>query len=183
MPTRLHPDEALHLLQDGNERWATDGEHAPRRGLDRIAEAAMGQFPFATVFTCADSRVPAELVFDQGVGDLFVVRTAGHVIDDAVRGTLAYGAHALRTPLIVVLGHTGCGAVTAAYKEQKVHADIVPVVARIAPAALSAPSVDDAVAAHVKHCVDILSPQLDPGVLCNVVGAVYDLATGQVRWL
>ncbi len=147
----------------------------------------MGQYPFATVFTCADSRVPAELVFDQGVGDLFVVRTAGHVVDQAVSGTVGFGIHALKTPLIVVLGHTSCGAVTAAFDRREVHPDVQPVVDRIAPAAVNSATLDGAIEAHVRATVDQLRPTViehaPPHTLLNVVGAVYDLSTGEVRWL
>ena len=180
MPELLSPEKALARLQTGNARWAHGDCTGPRRGLERVAEAAMGQYPFATVLTCADSRVPAELVFDQGVGDLFVVRTAGHVVDDAVRGTLGYGAHVLRTPLVVVLGHTSCGAVTAAYERLDVHADVAPVVTRIGATALAAPSLEAAISAHVDSTVHYLRPRVQS---VQVVGAVYDLATGHVRWI
>src|SRR5437762_13276363 len=105
--------EALGRLREGNRRFVADqstsiSHHERRRSL------VNGQEPFATVLGCSDSRVPTELVFDQGFGDLFVVRVAGNVIADDVVGSIAYAALHLRTPLFVVLGHAGCGAVTAA---------------------------------------------------------------------
>lgn len=187
MPDRPHPDTALQRLVEGNTRWVTEVRSGPRRGLEHISESAMGQYPFATIFTCSDSRVPAELVFDQGVGDLFVIRTAGHVVDEAVLGTIGFGAHALHTPLIVVLGHTSCGAVTAAYRKQEVHEDIQPVVDRIAAAACEADDLDGAIEAQVRDTVARIQPEildnLPDNIHIRVVGAVYDLGSGKVRWL
>ncbi|ANY08745.1 carbonic anhydrase [Pseudonocardia sp. HH130630-07] len=101
-------------LLEGNERWQRDDCRGPHRTSADRASAVAGQAPVAMVLSCADSRVPTELLFDVGLGDLFVVRTAGQVVDDAVRGTLAYGAGALGIELLVVLGHSHCGAVKAA---------------------------------------------------------------------
>ena len=143
----------------------------------------MGQYPFATVLTCADSRVPAELVFDQGVGDLFVVRTAGHVVDNAVRGTLGFGAHVLKTPLIVVLGHTSCGAVTAAWERTPVPPDVDPIILGISPEALATPSIQEAVAEHVRQTVAALKPRITATEGVGIEGAVYDIHSGRVRWL
>lgn len=101
-------------LQEGNRRWAAGStDAAPARSPQRRADLLLGQNPFAMVLACADSRVPAELVFDQGLGDLFVVRTAGHAVDDTVLGSLEYAVAVLGVDLVVVLGHQGCGAVAA----------------------------------------------------------------------
>jgi len=108
------PDEALSWLVEGNERYAQARLERPNQGADRRAVLAQGQHPFATIFGCSDSRVPVELVFDRGLGDLFVVRTAGHVVDRAVLGSIQFGVKELEVPLIMVLGHEGCGAVAAA---------------------------------------------------------------------
>jgi len=102
-------------LQDGNRRWVEDRSTAAgSRGAVRRAETTESQTPFALVLGCSDSRVPAEILFDQGVGDLFVVRTAGHVVDSAVLGSVEYAIEILGVSLLVVLGHEGCGAVGAA---------------------------------------------------------------------
>lgn len=102
-------------LQDGNRRWLEDRSTAgDNRGALRRAETSLGQNPFAVVLGCSDSRLPAEILFDQGLGDLFVVRTAGQVLDNAVLGSIEYAVEALDVRLIVVLGHDGCGAVAAA---------------------------------------------------------------------
>ena len=106
--------DAWAVMQEGNGRWRRDEREDPRRSAEVRAAVVSGQEPMAMVLSCSDSRVPAELVFDLGLGDLFVVRTAGQVVDDAVLGTLAFGAGALGIPLLVVLGHSQCGAVKAA---------------------------------------------------------------------
>ena len=115
MGADISPDQALELLIDGNRRWV-EGRHAhPNRSTDRRGELAWGQSPFATVFSCVDSRVPPEIVFDCGTGDLAVVRTGAHVLDAAVvLGSLQFCAAALRTPLMLVMGHQNCGAIAAA---------------------------------------------------------------------
>jgi carbonic anhydrase len=106
---------AWSRLEAGNRRWAEGtSEAGPSRSPQRRAELVDGQAPFALVIGCADSRVPAELLFDQGIGDLFVVRTAGHALDEAVLGSVEYGVAVLGVDLIVILGHQSCGAVAAA---------------------------------------------------------------------
>ncbi|MFI6850343.1 carbonic anhydrase [Kitasatospora sp. NPDC050467] len=108
------PAQALARLRAGNERWSCDRAARPDAGAARRVELAVGQEPFAVVFSCIDSRVPPELTFDQGLGDLMVIRTAGHTHDSLVAGSLEYGPAELETPLLVVLGHQHCGAVTIA---------------------------------------------------------------------
>ena len=106
-------EEALKRLLDGNDRFVTDKSMPINEGKDRRTKVAKRQRPFALVFSCVDSRVPPELVFDRGLGDLFVVRTAGEVLDTAVLGSIEYGVAELEIPLILVLGHSACGAVKA----------------------------------------------------------------------
>ncbi|WP_197519637.1 carbonic anhydrase [Pseudonocardia sp. HH130630-07] len=115
-PPEGMPDaaEALRRLEDGNRRWRELHPEHPHEGDEVRARLVSGQHPFATVLCCVDSRVPPELVYDQGLGDLLIVRTAGQVLDDAVYGSLQFGRAELGIPLIVVLGHTSCGAVAAA---------------------------------------------------------------------
>jgi carbonic anhydrase len=108
-------DEAWERLLNGNRRWVERRSTAGnRRAEARRAATSTGQNPFAMLLSCADSRLPVEILFDQGIGDLFVVRTAGHTLDTAVLGSVEYGVEVLGVPLIVVLGHEGCGAVAAA---------------------------------------------------------------------
>lgn len=113
-PSPLSPAEAWRQLQAGNTRFVEDRMEHPSQGARRRAELATDQHPYAVLFGCSDSRVAAEIIFDQGLGDLFVVRTAGHVLDTTVIGSIEYGVDILGTPLVVVLGHDQCGAVGAA---------------------------------------------------------------------
>ncbi|WP_409483715.1 carbonic anhydrase [Arsenicicoccus dermatophilus] len=105
------PAEAWRWLLEGNRRFVAGERLHPNQDVDHRSELASGQRPFAVLFGCADSRVAAEMIFDQGLGDLFVVRTAGHVLDPCVVGSLEFGAGVLGTPLVVVMGHDACGAV------------------------------------------------------------------------
>ena len=112
----LSPDTALARLLDGNKRFVQQKFENPHRSQARLQEVATVQHPFATLLSCADSRVPAEIVFDQGIGDLFDVRIAGNIVTPESLGSVEYAAAILGTPLIMVLGHERCGAVTAAVK-------------------------------------------------------------------
>lgn len=107
------PSDALRFLLEGNERFVAGQRHHPHQDADRRAEVAPAQRPFAVLFGCSDSRLAAEIIFDRGLGDLFVVRTAGHVVGPEVLGSVEYAVAALDVPLIVVLGHDACGAVAA----------------------------------------------------------------------
>ena len=110
----VSPGQALQRLKDGNDRFAADKMEDKDLGAKKRQELAKGQRPFAIVLSCADSRVPPELIFNQGLGDLFVVRVAGNISDPFVVGSIDYGVAHLKVPLIVVLGHEACGAVSAA---------------------------------------------------------------------
>jgi carbonic anhydrase len=112
--TKLTPDEALRALHDGNERFAADAPFRPEIGSARRAATARGQGPFASIVSCADSRVAPELVFSRGIGELFVVRTAGNIADAVALGSVEYSVAVLGSPLLVVMGHASCGAVAAA---------------------------------------------------------------------
>ena len=191
---------ALKLLRDGNARWVAAQNDNPNTDKGRRADvAAAGQHPFATILTCADSRVPVEYIFDRGVGDLFVLRVAGNVINTDGAGTIEYGAEHLHSKLLVVMGHTKCGAVQATVQGAKVEGNIAALVEHIKPAADRASKDSDGkkpeevVAAAVKENVwqsvfDLLrtSPEtcrlVKSGEL-KVVGAVYDIASGKVEWL
>ncbi len=110
----MHPAHAWRRLVEGNERFVEGRQQHPNQGLPWRETLADGQEPFACVLGCADSRVPPELIFDQGLGDLFTVRTAGEVLDESIIGSIEYAVAHLHVPLVVVLGHESCGAVTAA---------------------------------------------------------------------
>lgn len=193
--TRPTAAEAWSTMLEGNRRWQRDERQDPRRSAEERAAAVAGQTPAAMILSCSDSRVPAELVFDLGLGDLFVVRTAGQVVDDAVRGTLAFGAGALDIPLLVVLGHSQCGAVKAAVAvaggaPAPAPATLGALVDDIVPVCVGNGTDADAdVAAAVDANVRRVVAQLtaDPslsGAVCNdrltIVGARYELETGAV---
>lgn len=114
MTTALTPAQAWQRLQEGNARFVSDAMQHPSQGAAHRTAVAREQHPYAVLFGCSDSRVAAEIIFDQGLGDLFVVRTAGHVLDTTVIGSIEYGVDVLGAPLVVVLGHDRCGAVGAA---------------------------------------------------------------------
>lgn len=194
------PDTAILWLKEGNARFASGSPENPNLSPERLAEVAdNGQHPFAIILTCADSRIPVERVFDRGVGDLFVVRVAGNVSDTDEVGTIEYGVGHLHSPLVVVMGHTGCGAVTAVVSGAEMHGAVAKLVDNIIPAAewvkKTRPELkgDDLIGAVVEANVwrsidDLLTASDEARELVRdnklkVVGAVYDIKSGQVRWL
>lgn len=198
----LSAREALERLRAGNHRFVSDG---PRRdhptGPDRRGELLAGQEPFAVILGCADSRVPAELVFDQGLGDLFVIRVAGNIVAPSQIGSVEYAVEQLGTRLVVVLGHSGCGAVTAtldvlARPPESVSRGLRAIVDRIRPAVETLYETDlrhdrDALLYHsvranvrasanqLRHGSAILEERAENDGLL-VVGAEYSLGTGVV---
>ncbi|MGE4558151.1 MAG: carbonic anhydrase [Desulfovibrionaceae bacterium] len=187
--------EALAMLKEGNARFVAGKAVHPRAASDRLAATASGQHPFATVLTCSDSRVPPEILFDQGVGDLFVVRVAGNVIGQDVQASIEYGVEHLHTPLLLILGHTHCGAVTAAVQAAEAEGAIPALLWKIQPAARWAKAhgegdvVERAIERNVQLSlqeIQFASPVtrtlIEQGKL-KAVGAIYDLASGKVRWL
>jgi carbonic anhydrase len=191
--------EVLARLQAGNERFVRGEARFPTVQKEILAELAKGQQPYATVIGCSDSRVPPELVFDAGFGELFVVRVAGNVISHEVMGTMQYAAVHLKTPLFLVLGHEGCGAVQAAlaskFRGARERARIERLLDNIIPGldGISADaSADDQLTAGVeanvrwsmRQIMDTPEAQarVAEGVL-RLVGAVYELTTGRVRFL
>jgi carbonic anhydrase len=197
-PSSPAADEALQRLLKGNQRFVHGTTKNPRRAPADFRALAEGQRPVAVIMGCADSRVPPELLFDQGVGDLFVVRVAGNVVGGGgvfVKGSIEYAVAELGVRLIMVLGHSSCGAVKAAIK----HVDdgdplpgaIAELVNRIRPAVIKAKDMPgdrlaNAISANVLLGVETLN-NLDPIVRpavssgqAKVVGAVYDLRTGAV---
>lgn len=185
------PDAALKRLLDGNKRFIQQKPEYPHQSLLRLQEVATIQHPFATLLSCADSRVPAELIFDQGLGDLFDVRVAGNIVTPEVLGSLEYAAAILGTPLMMVVGHERCGAVTAAVKGEPLPGQIGTFAKAIKPAALQVKGkpgdeVDNAVVANVKYQVKkllqnsaVLTQLVTDGKL-KVLGGRYDLDTGEV---
>ncbi|KLO26711.1 carbonic anhydrase [Mycolicibacter heraklionensis] len=190
-----NPISAWKALKEGNERFVAGEPSHPSQDVARRAALAAGQKPTAVVFGCGDSRVAAEIIFDQGLGDMFVVRTAGHVIDSAVLGSIEFGVEVLDVPLIVVLGHDSCGAVKATLTA--LDDGVVPggylrdIVERVTPSILvgrreGLSSVDEFEARHVNETVTqlagrsrIIADQIEQGRLA-IVGATYHLADGRV---
>ena len=129
----VNPEKALAALIEGNRRYQAQHVTHPHQNAARRAELAAGQHPIAAVLSCADSRVPPEIVFDQGLGDLFVVRVAGNITDDVVLGSLEYAVEHLGVPLVVVLGHYKCGAIQAAVEGGTPHDHVASLVAALKP--------------------------------------------------
>jgi carbonic anhydrase len=185
------PEEALRELAAGNQRWRTYRERHPDESPAVRQSLTSGQHPFAVVLGCIDSRVPPELVFDQGLGDLFTVRAVGEVLDDAVVGSIEYAVEHLHVPLVVILGHSGCGAVKAAIALARGHSEVtgaVDTVARAIEATVRAtpPDHDEArfLAACVRNQTTRVAEELtarSQAAPTTIVTAVYDLATGRVN--
>lgn len=194
------PDEAYRELQAGNARFVSGQVRRPRVDVTTVAETARhGQKPFAVILACSDSRVPVEIVLDQGIGDLLVVRTAGNVCNVDQTGTIEFGLLALETPLIVIMGHTGCAAVGAAALGTNLGGMIPVMIDAIAPAVMEARAARPG--ATPTELADLASernawwglarllrqsPMVRDAVgqgRCRAVAALYEIETGQVRWL
>ena len=190
----ISASEARERLRDGNMRFARgSAKKLLSISQARRAELVDGQTPFAVIVACSDSRVPVELLFDQGLGDLFVVRVAGNIVAPSQIGSVEFAAANLGTRLVVVLGHSNCGAVDAALRElsqdqEKRSPNLQSIVDRIRPAleVLENPSLNDAVAANVRNSVEqlrhgseILEASIDSGELA-VIGAEYSIESGVV---
>jgi len=185
---------ALARLTEGNKRFVAGSLAHPDQTASRRTEVAAGQHPYAIVLTCADSRVSPEFIFDEGIGDLFVIRNAGNLLDDHVLGSIEYAVEHLHVKLIVVLGHTKCGAVSAAVAGGEVPGHIKSIVESLADAVSMAKKkpgdpVDNAVrisaklsAAALAKAEPIVSEVVKSGQV-QVVAARYDIATGQVEFL
>jgi len=191
-------DQALAMLKEGNAAFVKGGSCVPAGGAARIAELARGQAPFAAVVTCSDSRTPPEHLFGRGLGELFVVRVAGNTVDTAALGSLEYTVAVLGSPLVVVLGHSNCGAVEAATKivteDASFPGSIGTMVEPILPAVLRAQKaggnlLDGSIRENVKAVSanltkeSVLLSDAQRGGKLKVVGGVYDLASGRVDFL
>ncbi|MFG2836051.1 carbonic anhydrase [Streptomyces zaomyceticus] len=190
------PRDAFDLLMSGNQRFVSGASEHPNQDAARRTETAPSQKPFAVLFGCSDSRLAAEIIFDRGLGDLFVVRTAGHVAGTEVLGSLEFGVAVLNAPLVVVLGHDSCGAVAAAcsaLENGKTPGGFVrDVVERVTPSVLAARAAgrekpEEILAEHIEHTVDlllersrILADAVAAGRL-GVVGLSYRLADGSAQ--
>ncbi len=193
--TNLTPDQALETLKEGNRSFKTDSPVRAVQGRERRLEIARGQTPFATLVSCSNSRVPPELLFGRGLGELFIVRNAGNTVDTAALGSIEYGVAQLGVPLVVVMGHEKCGAVEAAVKVVTENASYPGSIGRmvepIVPAVVSAQReggdlLQAAVQVNVRRTVARLRTDepllLEPlrAKKLRVIGAAYDLDDGSV---
>jgi carbonic anhydrase len=186
--------DVLRELQAGNDHHVSKRYQHPHQSAARQRELASGQHPHAIVLSCADSRVAPESVLDQGLGDLFDVRVAGNIAGDTELASIEYAAAHLHSPLMVVMGHQKCGAVTAAADSAEAEGHLPSLLELIRPAVASARSqqgdlIDNAVRINVENVMrqvrgskPVLAPLIERGVL-TVVGAVYSLDSGRVAWL
>lgn len=197
----MTPEKSLQFLKEGNDRFQKNLK-ANRNLLQQVDDTSSGQFPFAVILSCIDSRVPAELVFDQGIGDIFSVRVAGNIVNVDILGSIEYGCKVAGSKVVVVLGHTACGAVKGACDDVKL-GNITPLLDKIKPAikAVKEPTlaaertganekfVDDVVYKNVQISINELRANSD--VLTDmehkneiaIVGAVYDVNTGKIDFL
>jgi carbonic anhydrase len=197
----MTPRQALAELLAGNARFVAGTRVHPNQDAEHRASLAGAQTPFAVIFGCSDSRLAAEIIFDRGLGDVFVVRTAGHTVDASVLGSIEYAVTVLNTPLVVVLGHNSCGAVTAARDAVvngvpatgHVQAIVDAIVPSVRLAGEARPGTDDRddvdriVDIHIQRTVDLLPLESQPladavsAGTCAVVGLSYRLDDGRAR--
>lgn len=197
----LNPSTALELLKEGNKRFV-EQNLADRNLLAQVADTTTGQYPFATILSCIDSRVSAELIFDQGVGDIFSARVAGNIVNEDILGSMEFACKLAGTKIIVVLGHTSCGAVKGACDDAKM-GNLTELLSKIKPAvgAVSEPSdasqrtsknldfVNAVAEKNVKMTIDnirkqspVLKEMEDNGEIL-VVGGMYDISNGKVYYM
>jgi len=197
----LTPKDAYRILVEGNNRFVQN-EREPRNLQDQVFETSKGQYPFAVILSCIDSRVPAELVFDQGIGDVFSVRVAGNIVNEDVLGSIEYACKVAGSKIVVVMGHSKCGAVTAACNNVKL-GNITSLLSKIKPAVdevstslnisdgekMSENSIEKVTFQNVKDSIERIrkeSPilfEMEREGEIEIVGALYDVSNGQVEFL
>jgi len=194
----LSPKDANEILVEGNKRF-TGNLKAQRNLQDQVNETSKGQYPFAVILSCIDSRVPAELVFDQGIGDIFSVRVAGNIVNEDVLGSIEYACKVAGSKIVVVMGHSKCGAVTAACKNVEL-GNITPLLNKIKPAVnavkvnsenvseMSSTAIEEVAVLNVELSIDRIrkeSPilaEMEKKNEIEIVGALYDVSTGKVEF-
>ena len=187
---------AQTILAEGNNRFAQNFK-SQRNLKEQVIQTSEGQYPFAVILSCIDSRVPAELVFDQGIGDIFSVRVAGNIVNEDILGSMEYACKVAGSKLLVVLGHTKCGAVTAACKNVEL-GNITTLLKKIEPAVtlvkaekgeLNDEAIEEVSITNVKISMDRIreeSPilaEMESNGEINIVGAIYNVSTGLVNFL
>ena len=190
----LKPEEAKRLLEEGNDRYFHGISLINDTSPKRRKELSAGQNPFAVIVSCSDSRVIPEEIFDQGLGDLFVIRVAGNVVSALELGSIEYAAEHLKVPLILVLGHEQCGAVTAAVEGadlpgnlKAIAEKIKPAVAELDPFLSKEEAINQCAELNVRKTLEEISQssviQHSLGENLKLYGGIYELSTGKVRWL
>ena len=188
---KMNPDAAINMLKEGNKRFVNK-DAADRDLFSQVGQTSNGQFPFAALLSCIDSRVPAELVFDQGIGDVFNVRVAGNIVNEDVLGSLEYSCKVAGSKVVVVLGHTKCGAVTAACNHVEL-GNITHLLSKIQPAvseAMKGEATADAIEKVTLKNIQLsmerirdespILAEMEKNGEIKIVGAVYDVASGAV---
>ena len=193
----LTPKDAHHILVEGNNRFVQNLK-AQRNLQDQVFETSKGQYPFAVILSCIDSRNPAELVFDQGIGDIFSVRVAGNIVNEDVLGSMEYACKVAGSKIVVVMGHTKCGAVTAACENVEL-GNITPLLNKIQPAVkavkanseatkMTNRSIEEVAILNIELSIDRIrkeSPilaEMESKNEIEIVGALYDVSTGKVEF-
>ena len=177
-------ESSLLSLKAGNERFVTGNLSNKGTYAEDRKKLCEGQQPFAVVLCCSDSRVAPEIIFDQKLGDLFVIRNAGNVVDEDVFGSIEYAVEHLGTQLVVVLGHSSCGAVTATCQGGDLPGHILYLAKRIQPAISTSCRIDDNARRHARRMAQLIEiNDIVKHVGARVVSAFYDIRSGKVEWL
>lgn len=196
--SNISPSQAIEMLKDGNKRFANN-HMLNRNYFEQIEATSGGQWPFAAILSCIDSRVPAETIFDQGIGDIFSARVAGNFINVDILGSIEYACKVAGSKAVVVLGHTGCGAVKGACDHVEL-GNITDMLSKITPAVDAVKEDGDRSSANTKFVNDVVKKNVEINIenmkkespILNemnengeitIVGAVYDVASGEVSWL
>ena len=180
----MNTKQALDLLKAGNARFFS-GALTPKDNYATLREQlSTGQHPFAVVLCCSDSRVAPEIIFDQKLGDLFVIRNAGNIVDEEVLGSIEYAVEHLETPLVVVMGHSACGAVTATCQGGDLPGHIIDLAKRIKPSINTSCCINDNARRHAQRMAKLIEEDgIVQHVGAKVVAAFYDIQSGKVEWL
>ncbi|WP_026794215.1 MULTISPECIES: carbonic anhydrase [Planktothrix] len=182
----ITPEEALKQLLEGNQRFIENKRKSPNQTMTRVQEVAKGQAPFAAILSCADSRVPAEIIFDRGFGDLFVVRNAGNIATPEEIGSLEFGTLVLGAKVLMVIGHQSCGAVKATIAGNAVPGQIASILDAIKPAIKPNQTLEESTIANVKLGISslqaspVISQLIKDGKL-KIAGGYYNLETGMIK--
>ena len=176
--------KALKQLKEGNARFVSGALTLKDDYAALREKLSTGQHPFAVVLCCSDSRVAPEIIFDQKIGDLFVIRNAGNIVDEEVLGSIEYAVEHLETPLVVVMGHSACGAVTATCQGGDLPGHIIDLAKRIKPSINTSCCINDNARSHARRMAQMIEDdEIVHHVGAKVIAAFYDIQSGKVEWL